>query len=172
MCPHPSSNNIAEFFGFRASLRRALRLAPPRLVFELDSLLLVMMMSGKWGCHRQHLRVLLAECYDLGEQLPQAGCDWSIWHVTVNITASRTNSRGIASVTPAKRTSPPRGDTFRGLQPSRAHDSYHMTYGVPRPEDTLTTVAPRRPYQRYQRGCMYAAVPMLRVLQSVSFLKY
>ena len=81
MCPHPSSNNIAEFFGFRASLRRALRLAPPRLVFELDSLLVGMMMSGKWGCHRQHLRVLLAECYDLGEQLSQAGCDWSIRHV-------------------------------------------------------------------------------------------
>ena len=80
MCPHPSSNNIAEFFGFRASLRRALRLAPPRLVFELDSLLVVMMMSGKWGCHRQHLRVLLAEYYDLGEQLFKAGCDWSIRH--------------------------------------------------------------------------------------------
>ena len=78
---HPPSNNIAEFFGFRASLRRALRLAPRRVVFELDSLLVVMMMSGKWGCHRQHLRVLLAECYDLGEQLSQAGCDWTIRHV-------------------------------------------------------------------------------------------
>ena len=81
VCPQPSSNNIAEFFGFRASLRRALRQAPRRVVFELDSLLVVMMMSGKWGCHRQHLRVLLAECYDLGEQLSQAGCDWSIRHV-------------------------------------------------------------------------------------------
>ena len=73
--------SIAEFFGFRASLRRALRLAPRRVVFEFDSLLVVMMMSGKWGCHRQHLRVLLAECYDLGEQLSNAGCDWTIRHV-------------------------------------------------------------------------------------------
>ena len=79
--PQPSSNSIAEFFGFRASLRRALRLAPRRVVFEFDSLLVVMMMSGKWGCHRQHLRVLLAECYDLGEQLSNAGCDWTIRHV-------------------------------------------------------------------------------------------
>ena len=29
ICPSPSSNNIAEFYGFRAALRRALRRLPP-----------------------------------------------------------------------------------------------------------------------------------------------
>ena len=81
ICPDPSSNNIAEYFGFREALRRALRVLPPSLVFELDSMLIVMQMSGRWGCHRRHLRDLLAECYDLGEQLTQAGCAWSIRHI-------------------------------------------------------------------------------------------
>ena len=60
LCPDPSSNNIAEFYGFRECLRRALR-APkcPHLVFELDSMLVVMFMLGHWGCHRNHLRALL-----------------------------------------------------------------------------------------------------------------
>ena len=51
------------------------------MVFELNSLLIVMQMSGRGGCHRRHLRDLLAECYDLGEQLTQAGCAWSIRHI-------------------------------------------------------------------------------------------
>ena len=70
-----------EYFGFREALRRALRVLPPSLVFELDSMLIVMQMSGRWGCHRRHLRDLLAECYDLGEQLTQSGCAWSIRHI-------------------------------------------------------------------------------------------
>ena len=40
-----------------------------------------MQMSGRWWCHRRHLRDLLTECYDLGEQLTQAGCAWSIRHI-------------------------------------------------------------------------------------------
>jgi len=51
------------------------------MVFELNSLLIVMQMSGRGGCHRRHLRDLLAECYDLGEQLTQAGCAWTIRHI-------------------------------------------------------------------------------------------
>ena len=82
MCPDPSSNNIAEFYGFRECLRRALR-APkcPHLAFELDSMLVVMFMLGNWGCHRNHLRVLLQECHDLGEALIFRGCPWTICHV-------------------------------------------------------------------------------------------
>ena len=81
ICPDPSSKNIAEFFGFREALGRALQVLPSRLVFELDSLLIVMMMIGKWCCRRDHLRSLLAECYDLGKQLTQAVCDWFIRHI-------------------------------------------------------------------------------------------
>ena len=82
LCPDPSSNNIAEFYGFRECLRRALR-APKchHLVFELDSMLVVMFMLGNWGCHRDHLRVLLQECHDLGEALIFRGCPWTIRHV-------------------------------------------------------------------------------------------
>ena len=59
ICPDPSSKNIAEFFGFREALGRALQVLPSRLVFELDSLLIVMMMIGKWCCRRDHLRSLV-----------------------------------------------------------------------------------------------------------------
>ena len=55
----PATSNMAEFTGLRACLRRALRTPRPQLVFEGDSMLVVMMMTGKWGCHREHLRVLL-----------------------------------------------------------------------------------------------------------------
>ena len=81
VCPEPATHNIAEFFGLRECLRKALRDPPPSAIFELDSLLVVMMMSGLWGCHRKHLLTLLKECYDLGEQLAAAGCAWSIRHI-------------------------------------------------------------------------------------------
>ena len=81
MCPEPSTNNIAEFFGLRECLRKALRTPPPSIMIELDSMLVVMMMSGRWGCHRAHLLVLLKECYDLGEELTAAGCVWAIRHI-------------------------------------------------------------------------------------------
>ena len=72
---------MAEYFGLREALRRALRVLPPLLVFELDSMIIVMQMSGRWGCLRRNLRDLLAECYDLGEQLTQTGCAWSRRHI-------------------------------------------------------------------------------------------
>ena len=72
---------IAEFFGLRECLRNALRDPPPSAIFELDSLLVIMMTSGLWGCHRKHLLTLLKECYDPGEQLAAAGCSWFIRHI-------------------------------------------------------------------------------------------
>ena len=100
LCPSPSSNNIAEFYGFRASLRRALRepvLAS--IVFELDSLLVVKFMTGEWGCHRAHLRVLLQECHDLGERLRNRGCEWTIRHIyrEYNVIADWLAGEAIAS---------------------------------------------------------------------------
>ena len=81
LCPDPCTNNIAEFFGLRECLRRALRNPGRVLIFELDSMLVVMMMSGIWGCHRAHLRPLLAECYDMAEGLTALGCQWVLRHV-------------------------------------------------------------------------------------------
>ena len=81
LCPDPCTNNIAEFFGLRECLRRALRNPGRLLIFELDSMLVVMMMSGIWGCHRAHLRPLLAECYDMAEGLTALGCQWVLRHV-------------------------------------------------------------------------------------------
>ena len=76
----------------------------------------------------------------------------------VNITASRTNSRGSVSATHAKRTSPPRGDASRGLHSSRDQVFHYITYGAQRPEDTLTHhVATSFTYLPHLRGCMYAA---------------
>ena len=101
ICPDPSSNNIAEFYGFRATLRRALGHRPPRIVFELDSLLIVMMMQGRWGCHRAHLRVLLAECYDLSEALTRAGCEWDIRHIYREYNEVADNLAGLCLADPA-----------------------------------------------------------------------
>ena len=44
-------------------------------------MLVVMMMTGTWGCHRAHLRPLLAECYDMAEGLTALGCHWILCHV-------------------------------------------------------------------------------------------
>ena len=44
-------------------------------------MLVVMLMQGLWGCHRDHIRVLLQECHDLGEALVFRGCPWTIRHV-------------------------------------------------------------------------------------------
>ena len=44
-------------------------------------MLVVMMMSVNWGCHRSHLHLLLAECYDMAEGLPALGCHWVLRHV-------------------------------------------------------------------------------------------
>ena len=49
LCPDPCTKNIAKFFGLRECLRRALRNPGRLLIFELDSMLVVMMMSGKWS---------------------------------------------------------------------------------------------------------------------------
>ena len=78
VCPEPATHNIAESFGLRECLRNALRDPPPSAIFELDSLLVIMMTSGLWGCHRKHLLTLLKECYDPGEQLAAAGCSWFV----------------------------------------------------------------------------------------------
>ena len=72
---------LAELSGLRACLRRAVSSPRPRIVFEGDSMLCVMMMTGKWGCHREHLRELLEDCFQLGEQLSSAGTDWWIRHI-------------------------------------------------------------------------------------------
>ena len=94
LCPDPSSNNIAEFYGFRECLRRALRGAVcSHLVFELDSMLVVMFTLGMWGCHRNHLRVLLQECHDLGEALIFRGCTWTIRHGYQEYNTLRTSLR-------------------------------------------------------------------------------
>ena len=77
----PATSNMAEFTGLRACLRRALRHPRPRLVFEGDSMLVVMMMTGKWGCHREHLRILLDECRELAERLSSLGSDCVIRHI-------------------------------------------------------------------------------------------
>ena len=81
LCPDPSTNNIAEFFGFRECLRRAIRNPLPLIVFEGDSMLVASLMAGRWGCHRAHIRELLNECYDLGEHLSSLNCTWFVRHI-------------------------------------------------------------------------------------------
>ena len=82
LCPRPSSNNLAEFYGFLACLCRAMRVFDSmHLVFELDSMLVVKLMRGEWGCHRAHLRILLQECHDVGEGLARRGCTWTVRHI-------------------------------------------------------------------------------------------
>ena len=79
--PDPATSNMAELSGLRACLRRAVSNPRPRIVFEGDSMPCVMMMTGKWGCHRENLRELLEDCFQLGEQLSSVGTDWWIRHI-------------------------------------------------------------------------------------------
>ena len=88
------TENERDGFGLRECLFKALRDPPPSAIFGLDSLLVVMMMSRLWGCHRKHL-LTLQECYDLGEQLEAAGCSWFIRHIyrEYNTVAERVPTR-------------------------------------------------------------------------------
>ena len=74
LCPDPSTNNIAEFYGFRECLRRAIRHPLPLIVLEGDSLLVDSLMADRWGYHRAHIRELLNDCYNLGEHLTSLNC--------------------------------------------------------------------------------------------------
>ena len=62
-------------------LRRAIRNPLPLIVFEGDSMLVVSLMAGRWGCHRAHIRELLNDCYNLGEHLTSLNCKWFVRHI-------------------------------------------------------------------------------------------
>ena len=101
LCPDPCINNIAEFFGLRECLRRALSNPGRLLIFDLDSMLVVMMMHGRWGCHRAHLRPLLAECYDMAEGLTASGCHWVLRHVYREYNTGADKLAGDCNLNPA-----------------------------------------------------------------------
>ena len=73
----------------------------PVMVIEVDSMLIVLQMFGRWGCHRRHLRNLLAECYDLGKQLTQARCAWSIRHIYRELNQVADKLTGDCLISPA-----------------------------------------------------------------------
>jgi ribonuclease HI len=75
------TNNIAEFEGLIAIIDHALFTRRPHVVFELDSLLLVNFMNGKFGCHAPHLRGLFEQCRQLGNRLSSLGIRWSVRHI-------------------------------------------------------------------------------------------
>ena len=78
-----ASNNVAEYAGIRACLRRAARNPEPRIMFEVDSMLLARQLARHhpWACRAEGLLPYFVECASLCEYLSAIGVDWNIRHV-------------------------------------------------------------------------------------------
>jgi len=79
------SNNMAEYSGLRACLRRAVRLADASMpvVFDVDSKLVAMQMARfhPWACRAEDLQTLHGECVGFGRALDEAGVRWTVRHI-------------------------------------------------------------------------------------------
>ena len=75
------TNNIAEYRGLRAILRRILREAPVPSVIEVDSDLVCRQVLGTRSCQNTELRPLYDECVLLYDAARARGSDLLLRHV-------------------------------------------------------------------------------------------
>jgi len=85
-----SSNNVAEYCGLEAALRRSLEIVPPLaatdvVVFDVDSKVLAKQVlsfgADRYACRSDTLRPYYARCVILSRQLTQRGVRWRIRHI-------------------------------------------------------------------------------------------
>jgi len=76
-----STNNIAEYRGVRAALRRAFQEPSEPCLFEVDSLLVAEHLNGRWTCRQPDLRMLFTECRAALDGLTRRGQPWTLRHV-------------------------------------------------------------------------------------------
>ena len=77
------SNNVAEYEGLRACMRRALRIRDLQVAFEVDSMLLARQMAHHrpWACRSENLLAIHVDCVGLGERLSELGVSWRVRHI-------------------------------------------------------------------------------------------
>ena len=92
-----ASNNVAEYRGLRACMRRAVREPDRDLVFRVDSLLVAHQQMFVWACRAKDIVAIYHECMELGEALTQQGKQWRIDHVyrEYNATADKLANEGV-----------------------------------------------------------------------------
>jgi len=76
-----STNNVAEYRGLRAVLRRAHRRASEPCVIDVDSLLVCRQVRGDWSCRDAELRPWYDECVALYASLRARGQSVRLRHV-------------------------------------------------------------------------------------------
>ena len=78
-----ATNNVAEYMGVHACMERALRVADPHVVFQVDSMLLARQLAqlNPWVCRSVSLQPLHRQCVDIGEQLTRLNVVWGVQHV-------------------------------------------------------------------------------------------
>ena len=107
-CLGQGSNNVAEYHGLRASMRRAVRIAiaqperaasAHRVVFQVDSKLIAGHLARRTPsrCRAPTLRALFAECRTAGLELSRVGVSWTVEHVyrEYNATADTLANEGV-----------------------------------------------------------------------------
>ena len=63
------TNNVAEYYAVRLSLRHALTTRYPRTRFRVDSLLVAKQLNGEWACRAAHLQPMYEECLRMLETM-------------------------------------------------------------------------------------------------------
>lgn len=76
-----ASNNVAEYRGLLACMRRATRKRAACIMFQVDSMLLARHQNFAWACRTLELRPYYEECVNLGRQLTRQGKRWQLQHV-------------------------------------------------------------------------------------------
>ena len=94
-----SSNNEAEYCGVLECLERALRVQDPRVVFEVDSMLVARQLAKHqpWACRSTNLIPLHRRCVIICQSLSQHGVVWDVRHIyrEFNQTADTLSNQGI-----------------------------------------------------------------------------
>ena len=75
------TNNVAEYEGLLASMRRAARKRDKEVIFEVDSMLLARQIGHVWACRSPTLTPYYEKCLQLGDTLDARGITWSIRHI-------------------------------------------------------------------------------------------
>jgi len=92
-----STNNIAEYQGVWAALRRAFQEPLEPCIFEVDSYLVAEQLNGRWSCRNGDLVGMHSECRHILDALTKRGQKWQLLHIyrEFNTTADQLANAGV-----------------------------------------------------------------------------
>ena len=78
-----ASNNVAEYEGLKAGMRRATRAGDTSVIFEVDSYVVAKHMAHRnaWACKTKALQEHYKTCRALGKELTNKGVKWEVRHI-------------------------------------------------------------------------------------------